>query len=301
MTGFYYKKAHLFQNILLKPEVAQQLVPSLKQKSGDVSGGVLNDIDSVLSLFLSLQNSTKGQSNSSNGSRIHPVNSALVAAVSKPIRDPRLLRQQLKSGDSNCDVELGPKTAIVDNIKIVTNKSGVRKVRNDPRLIVNKDIPPTPKHDTNKPNLLASHNSDKSHKASYRASPRSSSDTSSLKSSSSSSLDSPSKSKSDKLRSPLRHNKKRDKSEVKKLSPKEQKSDSSDVTSSTFKGVKGLSKNRNYVRRNLTAASPEPPQDEDLRAFGPPEKQPRLQINSPAEQQSKILHFYFIAVKDVYI
>lgn len=219
-------------------------------------------------------------------------------APSKPIRDPRLLRQQQqKQTDSNSNVQLGQKTANLEN-KIVTSKTGVRKFRNDPRLVVNKNHIPAQKTDTPKPNLSTkSQNSDilqKSQKT-VRISPRSNSDTSSTKSSSSSSLDSPSKSKSDKLHSPLKHKKKEKTSDdIKKLSPKEKRdrSDKSESNSSnsTFKDVKISTKNRNYVRRNLPSVSPEPPQDEDLRSLGPPEKQPRLQ--SDATEQSKILSFF---------
>lgn len=228
------------------------------------------------------------------------MSSAPVTAPAKPIRDPRLLRQQQKQTDSNANVQLGQKTANLDN-KNVTSKSGVRKFRNDPRLVVNKDNTPTPKTDTPKQNLTTpkSQNSEivqKSQKSS-RTIPRSNSDISSLKSSFSSSLNSPLKNKSDKIHSPVKHKKKEKFSDdsIKKLSPKgkRDRSEKSEINSSnsTFKDVKISTKNRNYVRRNLPSVSPEPPQDEDLRSFGPPEKQPRLQ--SDAVEQSKILQFYF--------
>lgn len=240
----------------------------------------------------------RNQANSTNGSR-GSSSSAPVTAASKPIRDPRLLRQQQKITDSNSNVQLGQKNANLDN-KIVTSKTGVRKFRNDPRLIVNKVNVPTPKNDTPKPNLISkSQNSaivQKSQKNSRTSSPRSNSDASSLKSSSNSSLDSPSKSKSDKLHSPQKHKKKEKISDdSKKVSPKEKRdrSDKSENNSSnsTFKDVKISTKNRNYVRRNLPSVSPEPRQDEDLRSFGPPEKQPRLQSDVP--EQSKIFHLFF--------
>lgn len=244
----------------------------------------------------------RNQANSTNGSRVS-ASSTPVTATSKPIRDPRLLRQQQKITDSNSNVQLGQKSANLDN-KIVTSKTGVRKFRNDPRLIVNKDNVPTPKNDTPKPTPTSkSQNSaivQKSQKISRTSSPRSNSDASSLKSSSSSSLDSPSKSKSDKLHSPVKHKKKEKISsdDTKKVSPKEKRdrSDKSDNNSSnsTFKDVKISTKNRNYVRRNLPSVSPEPPQDEDLRSFGPPEKQPRLQ--SDAAEQSKICHLFFFSL-----
>lgn len=240
----------------------------------------------------------RNQANSTNGSRVSG-SSTPATVSSKPIRDPRLLRQQQKQTDSNSNVQLGQKSANLDN-KIVTSKTGVRKFRNDPRLIVNKDNVPTPKNDTPKPNPPSkSQNStivQKSQKISRTSSPRSNADTSSLKSSSSSSLDSPSKSKSDKLHSPVKHKKKEKISvDSKKVSPKEKRdrSDKSENNSSnsTFKDVKISTKNRNYVRRNLPSVSPDPPQDEDLRSFGPPEKQPRLQ--SDAAEQSKIFHLFF--------
>lgn len=230
------------------------------------------------------------------------MSSAPVTTSSKPIRDPRLLRQQQqKQTDSNSNVQLGQKSTTLDN-KIVSNKTGVRKFRNDPRLIVNKNNIPTPKTDTLKPNLTSkSSNSElvqKSQKAS-RTSPRSNSDASSLKSSSSSSLDSPSKSKSDKLySSPKSKKKEKSSDDNKKLSQKEKRdrSDKSENNSSnsTFKDVKISTKNRNYVRRNLPSVSPEPPQDEDLRSFGPPEKQPRLQ--NDATEQSKIVNLFILVV-----
>ncbi|KAJ8927145.1 hypothetical protein NQ314_020418 [Rhamnusium bicolor] len=244
---------------------------------------------------LQTQNATaimqqRPQSNLGNGPRINPVNSALISA-SRPIRDPRLLRQQHKTNNTNSNVQLGQKTAMLENNKIVTNKMGVRKIRNDPRLVNKDDNILSQKIDTNKSsNLNKSRISEivqKSHKTSSRASPRGSIESDSTKSSSSSSLDSPSKNKSDKSsKSPIRH-KKKDKSDVKKNSPKNQKRDKlykSDSPITTFKGVKSSTKNRNYVRRNLGAMSPEPPQDEDLRSFGPPEKQPRLQGDSSDEQ-----------------
>lgn len=231
------------------------------------------------------------------------MSSAPVTAPSKPIRDPRLLRQQQqKQTDSNSNVQLGQKSTNLDN-KIVSSKTGVRKFRNDPRLIVNKRNIPSPKNDTLKPNLTSkSSNSSESVQKSQkisRTSPKSNSDASSLKSSSGSSLDSPSKNKSDKLHSPLK-SKRKDKSsdENKKVSPKEKRdrSDKSESNSSNsnFKDVKISTKNRNYVRRNLPSVSPEPPQDEDLRSFGPPEKQPRLQ--SDAVEQSKIFQPFVLVV-----
>lgn len=223
-----------------------------------------------------------------NGPRINPVSTALVSAV-RPIRDPRLLRQQQKADNSNSNNPLEQKTTVLENNKIVTNKMGIRKIRNDPRLI-NKDDNFPQKIDTTKSNNLSkSRNSDlvqKSHKTS-RSTSKSSSESNSSKSSSSSSLDSPTKTKSEK-KSPVK-NKKRDKADDKKIFIKDDKRDKvqkSDSPTTTFKGVKGSTKNRNYIRRNLGIASPDPPHDEDLRSLGPPEKQPRLQGDS-LDDQSK--------------
>lgn len=53
-----------------------------------------------------------------------------------------------------------------------------------------------------------------------------------------------------------------------------------------FKELKGVTKNRNYIRRNrVISVSPEPSQDVDLRVGAPPEKQPRLHVDpSPATE-----------------
>lgn len=234
----------------------------------------------------------KVQTNVSNGSRINPVSNTLVSAT-RPIRDPRLLRQQQKANSSNSNIP-EQKTTVLENNKIVTNnKMGIRKIRNDPRLI-NKDDNFPQKIDTTKSNSLSkSRISDlvqKSHKTS-RATSKGSSDSSSTKSSSSSSLDSPTKSKSEK-KSPVKH-KKRDKSDDKKIFSKDDKREKvqkSDSPTTTFKGVKSSTKNRNYIRRNLGAMSPEPPRDEDLRSLGPPEKQLRLQSDLSDNQSKKYLH-----------
>lgn len=283
----------------MKPEVAEQLVPSaLKNKPV----GIVSEYVAVgrrVVINFSLQNTTlmqqKLQTGVSNGPRINPVSSALVSAA-RPIRDPRLLRQQQKANSSNSNIPLEQKTTVLENNKIVTNnKMGIRKIRNDPRLI-NKDDNFPQKVDTTKSNNLSkSRNSDlvqKSHKAS-RAASKGSSDSSSTKSSSSSSLDSPTKSKSEK-KSPVKH-KKRDKSDDKKIFSKDDKREKvlkSDSPTTTFKGVKSSTKNRNYIRRNLGVMSPEPPHDEDLRSLGPPEKQPRLQSDMSDDQSKKYFHIY---------
>ncbi|KAJ8919283.1 hypothetical protein NQ315_003867 [Exocentrus adspersus] len=266
------------QNILLKPEVAKQLVSSVaKSKSSGIGAA-------------SIQSKPQAN-NANNGPRINPVNSALVSATRPPIRDPRILRQQLKPPNSNSNSPLEQKTTVLANNKVVTSKMGIRKIRNDPRLINKDDSFPQKTSTTKSSNSNKSRNSDsvqKSHKPS-RSTPKSSADSNSSKSNSSSSLDSPTKSKSDK-KSPVKH-KKRDKIDDKKIFSKDDKRDKvlkSGSPASTFKGVKGMMKNRNYVRRNLSSISPEPPRDEDLRSLGPPEKQLRLQ-NDLDDQGSNVV------------
>lgn len=309
------------QNILLNPEVAK-LVPNLKHRpTGTVR--LLYTITWFFTKYRFFQGSPIQQGNqtnlnSTNGTRVPASGGsvAVSAATSKPIRDPRLLRQQQqKHTDSNLNVQLGQRTANLDN-KNVSNKTGVRKIRNDPRLVVNKNHIPSPKSsdttlkqstlDTTTATFIPKVHSGKSQKSS-RIIAKSNSDLNSNKSSVGlSKSESPSKSKSVKNHSsPSKYKKSKEKNFLeansnnnsnKKLSPKEtrDRSDKSDInqSNSTFKDVKISTKNRNYVRRNLPSVSPEPAQDEDLRAFGPPEKQPRLQ--SDAIEQSKIfIHIFF--------
>ncbi|XP_074026105.1 pcf11 cleavage and polyadenylation factor subunit isoform X2 [Leptinotarsa decemlineata] len=259
------------KSILLKPEVAKQLVPSLG-KNRPVGIGVAT---ATQQQRLQVTN---------NSTRINPVNRDLIDAASRPlIRDPRLLRQQQKSSNNNSGVQLGQRTAFLENNKIVTNKVGGRKTRTDPRLLNKDDVPPQ-KTDTTKPaNLPKSH---KSHKTSRAGSRSTDSDSSSLKSSSSGSLDSPSKSKSDTVKSAAKHRKK-ERSDEKKLSPTKEPKHKSEISS--FKGVKSTVKNRNSVRRHIGSPTPDVPQDEDLRSFGPPEKQPRLQCEPPEEKNSNVV------------
>ncbi|XP_028136602.1 pre-mRNA cleavage complex 2 protein Pcf11 isoform X2 [Diabrotica virgifera virgifera] len=262
-------------NILLKPEVAKQLVPSLAQHKQNLVNTAM------------VQQLAQPQAAPTNGTKINPVSSALINA--KPIRDPRLLRQQQKrdqtpSADGNLENQLHQRTALLETNKIVSNKNSVRKHRNDPRLI-NKDDTSNQRSDSSKPNHSSKSRSSesahhKSHKTSRSSSQRGQ-DTSSLKSSSNSvSIDS-SKVKSDLVKSPVK-NKKKEKSDRRPLSrEKPGKNDSSPVSNSTtFKNVSMAMKNRNYVRKKVGSASPEAVKDEDLRSFGPPEKQPRLESDS---------------------
>ncbi|CAG9820212.1 unnamed protein product [Phaedon cochleariae] len=241
------------QNILLKPEVAKQLVPTLTRK-GSGMGVTLPQ---------------RLQINPSNGTRINPVNSNLIAAAgNKPtIRDPRLLRQQQKSNITSNEPQ---KTGTADNNRIAS-KLTARKPRTDPRL--------TNKEDQDKDSAKLASPMKVRH-----AKKSSGSDTSSLKSNSSSSLDSPTKAKNDLSQQSPTKQKKKKKGEEKKASPKGQKPEGDGM----FKGLKGSVKNRNYVRRVVGSASPEPRQDEDLRAFGPPEKQPRLQGEAAEEQNTNV-------------
>lgn len=56
-----------------------------------------------------------------------------------------------------------------------------------------------------------------------------------------------------------------------------------------FKELKGITKNRNYMRRNRAISiSPEPQQDVDLRVGAPPEKQPRLQGNATVTEDTSV-------------
>ncbi|CAG9826753.1 unnamed protein product [Diabrotica balteata] len=262
-------------NILLKPEVAKQLVPSLTQHKQNLVNTAM------------VQQLAQPQAAPTNGTKINPVSSALINA--KPIRDPRLLRQQQKrdqtpSADGNFENQLHQRTALLETNKIVSNKNSVRKHRNDPRLI-NKDDTSNQRSDSSKPNHSSkSRSSESAHHKSHKTSRSSSQrgpDTSSLKSSSNSvSIDS-SKVKSDLVKSPVKHRKK-EKSDRRPLSrDKAGKNDSSAVSNSTtFKNVSMAMKNRNYVRKKVGSASPDAVKDEDLRSFGPPEKQPRLESDS---------------------
>lgn len=247
-------------------------------------------------------------------------NSALIAA-SRPIRDPRLRRQQPNQNTIvNSNVQLESKPQVDSTNKIVSNKFNVRDSRIEPRSITNKDSS----------NISAP--SDKIKSVSSRPFPKSRSklqDESvrklvktsnktldsenvgdSAKSNSATiSLDSsPTKVKRDKKTSPVKSPlkiKKINKDTEKKVSPTKQspikgdKSVKGDVASPTFKDIKQSMKNRNYMRRNRkTSESPEATQDVDLRVGGPPEKQPPQ--SEPLEDKSKSL-ICFLQYSDIHL
>ncbi|XP_064215104.1 pre-mRNA cleavage complex 2 protein Pcf11 isoform X1 [Tribolium castaneum] len=277
------------QNILLKPEVAKQLMPEVAKQ---LIPAATRDTKSKSGLGTRAQQTTP---------KITPVNSALVAAATKPTRDPRLLRQQTEkttngtNNSSSTSVSLGSKSSILDsNNKVVTNTKSVRDNRIESRLVTNKDNAPPPKLDKSKTFLKSRQSEQKPNKP-----PRSknSADNDSKPFSGKSSinlLDSPVKIKSDlksPTKSPNRH-KKKDHSTDKKgfkdaKRDRDNKGHKNDSLQTTFKGVKA--KNRNYIRRNRSPSySPEPNQDTDLRVSGPPEKQARLHPET-VEEKSKLV------------
>ncbi|XP_044254626.1 pre-mRNA cleavage complex 2 protein Pcf11 [Tribolium madens] len=274
------------QNILLKPEVAKQLMPEVTKQ---LIPGATRDVKSKSGLGLG----TKAQQTTP---KITPVNSALVATATKPTRDPRLLRQQTEkttngtNSSSSTSVSLGSKSSVLDsNNKVVTNTKSVRDNRIEPRLINNKDNAPPSKLDKSKTFLKSRQSEQKPIKPRSKNSADNDSKPFSGKSSINL-LDSPVKIKSElksPTKSPNRH-KKKDHSMDKKgfKRDRDNKGHKNDALPTTFKGVKA--KNRNYIRRNRSPSySPEPNQDIDLRVSGPPEKQPRLHPET-AEEKSKL-------------
>lgn len=95
-------------NILLKPEVAKQLIPEggNRTKSGTLTG----------------------PAQSANRLKINPVNANLAAA--RPIRDPRLMRLQPKATATPAVTQKTP----VESNKRVQNKQSVKDNSKDPRL-----------------------------------------------------------------------------------------------------------------------------------------------------------------------
>ncbi|KAK9886971.1 hypothetical protein WA026_019229 [Henosepilachna vigintioctopunctata] len=272
------------QNVLLKPEVAKQLLPPNSRSSTvddkkNTQGGVsrIPTLDAIKTASNIVNSVGKNQRmhvvNLNNGPRIQPANSALVAAaVNRPIRDPRLLRQQQQSQQMHQKQTQNTSINIVQ-LENKNNLDSSNKVINS----INKTksrILPKPKSDKNQ---IRSSRNIKTH----------SDDSKSSKSSSSSSLDSPKKSKPEKSspsKSPSGRSRRKEPttSETKFFkSTREPKASKSDTSLPTFKDSKG-SKTRNYVRRNRSPQfSPEPSsQDIDLRLSGPPEKQPRM-VSSP--------------------
>ncbi|XP_044747755.1 uncharacterized protein LOC123308987 isoform X2 [Coccinella septempunctata] len=229
-----------------------------------------------------------------SGPKIQPANSALVAAaINRPIRDPRLLRQQQNQqmqekqtlNTANTNVQIENKNNSETSNKIVNSKTSVRDIQKDPRLKNIDNAPPQKFTDVNKPKskLSPKSKSDRNQTRSSRLKNQSDDPKLSSKSTSNASLDSPKKSKSDKSSPSKSQSSRSSRKEV--TSPKsklfrsarEAKISKSDTALPVFKDVKN-SKNRNYVRRNRSPQfSPEiSSQDIDLRLNGPPEKQLRL-------------------------
>lgn len=228
---------HLGQvNPLLKPEVAQQLLGTNKSSE---KKSIINSSISEKNITASLPSSLLNQKSQPNtASKVAPVNSMLVAAAAnKPIRDPRLLRQQQKQqkpkdSDTKSDTredKSREKTDIAQNTKNLLEQTAIQQKRFEkikldriPKISNKSDEEKSPK------------------KSRFDKSP--------VKSSSS------------------RHKKKDDR----KIRSTNKEDDVS------FKDVKS-SKSRNYIRRNRSPSfSPEPSSDVDLRITGPPEKQSRL-------------------------
>lgn len=212
--------------------------------------------------------------------RINPVNSTMINAMKRNVnRDPRLQKQT--NNNTGNKQEPGQKSD--------TNVPSKVNVRIDPRLNnANKDAP---KADAGKPKSpLKSSKSDKP-----RSATKNGSDTSK------SSQDDEKKDKNDKSRSPSKKDKdkKKDKYEDKKSSssrPKKSSASETQLSAAAFKEVKSRS-NRNYLRRNRSPSeSPERVHDVDLRSFGPPEKQMRLQGDTTDEKSKIFVVFNFITV-----
>lgn len=211
----------------------------------------------------------------------------------KPTRDPRLLRQRIENKASNGTnsstvVSLGSKSAILDsNNKAITNIKSIRDSNRIESRLVNKDnLLSSPKPD-HKPKFLKSNQKLlKSRKTNVEVGSK----FSSLNKNSVINLtDSPPKVKSDKsekspTKLPSRHKKKEHSLEAKlfKISPKRDRDlkqgRKEDALTMNFKGVKNLTKSRNFRRNRSPSFSPEPEssQDIDLRV-SPAEKLQRLQ------------------------
>lgn len=212
-------------------------------------------------------------------------------SASRPIRDPRLLRQQQQKQQQQSvisNVHLETKQPVDFQNKIVNNsKMGVRE-RTEPRIVTNKDdnaldkkLPkPFPKSRSNKNNLDASRKIVKSFRKNLQQPVISKGESNKI--TAVNILDSPEKIKIDKKpqspskSSPSKHKSKK----IERYSPKSDKSSPpKSELSAQFKDLKVSTKSRNYMRRNRKAAeSPETTLDVDLRLVAPlPEKQSRLQ------------------------
>ncbi|KAH0822684.1 hypothetical protein GEV33_000107 [Tenebrio molitor] len=197
-------------NILLKPEVAKQLMPEVGKQSMPIGLGKAK---------AGLGGSSRVQQSMP---RITPVSGALVAAATKPTRDPRLLRQQTDktsngtNSSTSSGVSLGSKTAILDsNNKVVTNTKSVRDGRVDARLVNKDNAPPSQNKLDKSKTFPKSRQSEQKPIKPSRSKNVADTDAKAFSVKSSVSLlDSPTKSKSDKsetkspTKSPSRHKKK---------------------------------------------------------------------------------------------
>jgi hypothetical protein len=297
---------------LLKPEVAKQLMPEVGKQSmpiglGKAKAGLVSGIVGWSRAVVEFEDEFQGGSSRVQQStpRITPVSGALVAAATKPTRDPRLLRQQTDktsngtNSSTSSGVSLGSKTAILDsNNKVVTNTKSVRDGRVDARLVNKDNAPPSQNKLDKSKTFPKSRQSEQKPIKPSRSKNVADTDAKAFSVKSSVSLlDSPTKSKSDKsetkspTKSPSRH-KKKDHNDKKgggfKEAKRERDAKGHKIEAcATFKGgAKG--KNRNYIRRNRSPSySPEPSQDTDLRLAGPPEKQARMQIDPDDKSSSK--------------
>jgi hypothetical protein len=296
----------------LKPEVAKQLMPEVGKQSmpiglGKAKAGLVSGIVGWSRAVVEFEDEFQGGSSRVQQSmpRITPVSGALVAAATKPTRDPRLLRQQTDktsngtNSSTSSGVSLGSKTAILDsNNKVVTNTKSVRDGRVDARLVNKDNAPPSQNKLDKSKTFPKSRQSEQKPIKPSRSKNVADTDAKAFSVKSSVSLlDSPTKSKSDKsetkspTKSPSRH-KKKDHNDKKgggfKEAKRERDAKGHKIEAcATFKGgAKG--KNRNYIRRNRSPSySPEPSQDTDLRLAGPPEKQARMQIDPDDKSSSK--------------
>jgi hypothetical protein len=296
---------------LLKPEVAKQLMPEVGKQSmpiglGKAKAGLVSGIVGWSRAVVEFEDEFQGGSSRVQQStpRITPVSGALVAAATKPTRDPRLLRQQTDktsngtNSSTSSGVSLGSKTAILDsNNKVVTNTKSVRDGRVDARLVNKDNAPPSQNKLDKSKTFPKSRQSEQKPIKPSRSKNVADTDAKAFSVKSSVSLlDSPTKSKSDKsetkspTKSPSRHKKKdhNDKKGGFKEAKRERdaKGHKSEACATFKGGAKG--KNRNYIRRNRSPSySPEPSQDTDLRLAGPPEKQARMQIDPDDKSSSK--------------
>jgi hypothetical protein len=218
-----------FVELLLKPEVAKQLMPEVGKQSmpiglGKAKAGLVSGIVGWSRAVVEFEDEFQGGSSRVQQSmpRITPVSGALVAAATKPTRDPRLLRQQTDktsngtNSSTSSGVSLGSKTAILDsNNKVVTNTKSVRDGRVDARLVNKDNAPPSQNKLDKSKTFPKSRQSEQKPIKPSRSKNVADTDAKAFSVKSSVSLlDSPTKSKSDKsetkspTKSPSRHKKK---------------------------------------------------------------------------------------------